>query len=125
MKTKIYTQHTEHSEWTNKLLFFRDELDIMQKRLEEVNSRNTGAAIRAEIEHFQNQMQIQRRNIEEIREKIRLDEAHLMDEIRKNKVAADHKSKEDHTEEREMMEAFERSFESLRKEFKTFLANRL
>ena len=33
MKTSIYNQHDEHTEWLSKLSFYGDEIVIMQKRI--------------------------------------------------------------------------------------------
>jgi hypothetical protein len=125
MKTSIYSQHHDHTDWLNKLSFYNDEISIMQKKLEEVNSRNTGADIRKKIEHFQNQLIIQKSNSDDLHRQIKREEKGLQDNIRKNPVASDHRTTEDHTGERTMMEGFEKNFNLFRKEFNAFLSERL
>lgn len=125
MKTSIYTQHHEHTEWLNKLSFYNDEITMMQKKLDEVNSKNTGSDIRKQIEHFQNQLIIQKSNSDKLRQHIKREEKDLQNNIRHNPVASDHRKTDDHTEERDMLEGFEKTFNLLRKEFNAFLADRL
>lgn len=125
MKTNIYTQHGEHVEWLNKLSFYKDDIGIMQKRLEEISAKNTGLDIRKEVEHFQNQFIIQHNVIDEIKHHIGLEEDEIQSAIKKNPVATDHKKTEDHTAEREMVENFESNFNKLRHEFILFLSKRM
>ncbi len=121
MKTSIYTQHFEHTEWLNALSFYKDELSIMKKRLEEIVNKNTDKEILAHAEHFQNQFIIQEKNIDDIKEEITIDEKKLAANVIHNPIATDHRKTEDHLVEREEVDAFEKNFEGLRKEFKTFL----
>ena len=53
----------QHNEWLRKLEFYKEDLDILEKRLLEVSDKNTSTEARAGIEHFQNQFMIQRKNI--------------------------------------------------------------
>ena len=125
MKTSIYDQHSEHTEWLKKLSFYTDEVKIMQERLEEISSKNSALEVRKEIEHFQNQLFIQTKNMDEMRRAIKLDEKVIVANISENPVASDHRKTEDHKEEREKIEAFESNFNGLRNEFKEFLAKRM
>jgi hypothetical protein len=63
-KAKIYDQHAENTEWTSKLNFYKDDIKIMTGRLEEVASKNSSKEVLAQVEHFQNQLIIQRNNID-------------------------------------------------------------
>ena len=125
MKTKIYNQHSEHTEWLNKLAFYKDEIGIIQNRLEEVGSKNTGKDVMLEVEHFQNQLMIQEENIHKISHHISRDEKQVEKNIMENPIASDHRKTEDHSEERAMVESFEKNFNELRTDFKTFLSKRL
>lgn len=125
MKTSIYSQHHDHSGWLNKLSFYNDEITVMQKRLEEISSKNTSAEIRKSVEHFQNQLIIQKNNSDNLRRHIKREERDLQSSIKKNPVASDHRTAEDHSGERSMVESFEKNFNLLRREFNAFLADRL
>lgn len=125
MKTKLFDQHSEHTEWTNRLAFYNDEIRIMQNRIDEISRKNTSKEILIEVEHFQNQMLIQARNIQDLRHRISAAETRVQESILANPVASDHRREEEHTEERDLFEAFEKNFNNLWQEFKTFSAKRL
>jgi len=122
MKTTIYSQHYEHTEWLNKLSFYVDEISVMQKRIEEIAQKNTAKEVKIKIEHFQNQLLIQRNNIDALKRHIKDDEKLLQVNVMKNETAVDHRKVEDHLAEREDVEGFENNFNNLRKEFNLFLA---
>src|SRR3954469_9614550 len=124
MKTNIFSQHSEHTNWQNKLSFYTDDLKVLENRLAEVSQKNTSTEIRKEIEHFQNQFIIQRENIHKISHHISGEEKQILTEIKKNPIASDHRKIEDHAEEREMVSSFELNFNNLRKEFNNFLSKR-
>jgi hypothetical protein len=122
MKTTIYSQHYEHTEWLNKLSFYVDEISVMQNRIEEIAKKNTAKEVKIKIEHFQNQLLIQKKNIDALKRHIKDDERLLQDNIMKNETAVDHRKIEDHLAERKDIEDFENNFNNLRKEFNLFLA---
>lgn len=122
MKTSIYNQHQEHSEWMNKLAFYKDEIPVMQKRIEEISSKNTGKDVGMKIEHFQNQLLIKASNISSLVHHIQRDEKVLQADIAANPTAVDHRKAEDHAEERNMVEDFEKEFNALRKDLNVFLS---
>jgi hypothetical protein len=124
MKTgeKIYTQHADHTEWLSKLKFYTDEISIMKGRLGELASKNSHQDVLAQVEHFQNQFIVQKNNIDEISHTIKLDESAIEKEVNKNIVAVDHREMPSHSKEKEAVDAFEKNFNELRAEFKTFAA---
>jgi hypothetical protein len=54
MKVSINSLHHQTSDWLRELEFYKVELGILRKRLEEVAAKNTATAIMAQVEHFQN-----------------------------------------------------------------------
>ena len=116
----IYTQHEENKEWTSKLSFYKDEIKILTGRLEELASKNTSSDVLVGVEHFQNQLIIQRNNIDEILHLVKLNEKVLIAEIIANPVAVDHRKLEYHLKEKDMVESFEKNFNELRTEFNEF-----
>lgn len=122
MKTGIYTQHQEHTEWLSKLSFYNDEILIMQERIEEIASKNTSKEVTMQIEHFQNQILIQKDNINTLKHDVERDEKKLQAIINENPVAVDHKKIEDHKVEIEGLVSFENNFNNLRKELDQFLS---
>lgn len=123
MKTeKIYTQHEENKEWSNNLLFYKDEIKIMEHRLEEIASKNSSKEILAQVEHFQNQLIIQKDHISRINHELNVDNDIISKEINKNSIAIDHRSISDHSNIRDNVKSFETIFSSLKTEFNVFLS---
>lgn len=123
MNTKPITElHIEHTEWLKKLDFYTDEIAVMRKRVEEIASKNTGKEILAQIEHFQNQLIVQKNNVDEIRHSIKDHETYLENRIKENPTASDHRSVNDHPKMRENVNGFEKVFNELRHEFNSFLS---
>jgi hypothetical protein len=114
--------HAEHKEWLNKLSFYKDDLTVMQSRLDEIASKNSSKDALVMIEHFQNQFKIQNEQIDILKHDINQHSANIESSISNNPVASDHRTMEDHAPERERMERFEELFTSLRKDLFGFLA---
>jgi hypothetical protein len=121
-KESIYKQHEENTEWMSKLNFYKDEIEILKGRLEEITSKNNAQEVLSQVEHFQNQWIIQRNNIDEISHQVKANEASLLEEINSNPVAVDHRKVEYHAQEQELVDSFEKNFNDLRQEFNTFSA---
>lgn len=118
----IYKQHEENTEWLKKLDFYKDEITILKGRLEELAQKNNAQEVLAEVEHFQNQFIIQRNNIDEIAHKVRENEQSLLEEIKSNPVAVDHRKMEYHAAEQDLVNSFEKVFNEVREDFNKFSA---
>jgi hypothetical protein len=124
MKTgeKIYTQHADHTEWLSKMKFYTDEIKILKNRLGEIADKNNRKDVLANVEHFQNQLIIQKNTIDEISHIINLEEYAIQKEIIKNPVAIDHREMKSNKEVKNNVDTFEKNFNELRADFKTFAA---
>jgi hypothetical protein len=125
MKTTTYTQHEEHKDWLNKLAFYRDETAVMQRRLDEINSKNTANEIRQEIEHFQNQIIVQKNNIDDLQHLVKHEEELIKANIQRNPKKAGRALQTEHLSTGEKVGRFEDNFNSLRKEYNIFLGKRM
>jgi hypothetical protein len=121
-KQTIYQLHEEHKIWLNKLLFYKDELSIMANRIAEIAQKNTAQEILALVEHFQNQVIIQKEQIDIINHDIKSHELFLEGAVINNPTAIDHEKFPDHENHRERMERFEKIFNDLRAELIRFLS---
>ncbi len=119
---KIYTQHSENTEWTNKLKFYKDELQVLKTRLEEIASKNNHEEVLKSVEHFQNQFIIQANNIDNISHEVKMNEEALMAEIKNNPVASDHRKVKYHSKQKDLVMSFEKNMNEIRGEFKDFAA---
>ena len=61
---------TDHGTWLGTLDAYRDEIQVLERRLAEVAARKTDFEARQGIEHFQNQFVVQRNNIDEARHRV-------------------------------------------------------
>jgi len=121
-QTPIFTQHAEHLEWLNKLLFYTDDLMIMQNRLDEIAKKSKEPDVMKSVEHFQNQFKIQHEQIDILKHDINAHEHILFENVEHNPTASDHRKVPEHPEHRQKVERFEELFASLRKEFMNFAA---
>jgi hypothetical protein len=119
---KIYDLHREHVEWLSKLSFYADEIKIMDRRIAEVVTKNNQKDILAEAEHFQNQLILQKEQIDILRHDIKKHEVVIETNIDANPIASDRRKLPDHKEQSAKMEMFEKIFTELRREFEKFLA---
>ncbi|MBN8692652.1 MAG: hypothetical protein J0L69_05615 [Bacteroidetes bacterium] len=119
---KIYELHEEHKEWLNNLAFYKDEIKVMQNRISEVASKNSSPEVLKQIEHFQNQLIIQRNNIDELCHSIKDHENYLENRVNENPTAVDHRKVNDHPKMRDSYTSFDKVFNELRKELNAFLA---
>ena len=118
----IYQLHEEHKTWLNKLLFYKDELSIMTNRLLEVASKNTSSEVLALVDHFNNQLIIQKEQIDILNHDIKSHESYLEAAVRKNVNDIEHAKFSDHKNHRESIAVFEKIFKELREELIDFLS---
>jgi len=112
----------EIEEWINKLKFYADEITLMKGRLSEIATKNSHQDVLTKVEHFQNQLIVQKNNIDELVHEIKADENRLEKEVNKNPIAVDHREMPSHVSEKEAIDSFEKNFNELRTEFKLFVA---
>ena len=117
--------HTEHMLWLNSLTFYKEEIGILEKRLEDVANRNTHTEVLAQLEHFQNQYIREREVIDELRHDVKQHENMLEKEVKDHPVAVEHRLFQDHTGLRERMDTFERLYKDLKKELFRWLEDRM
>lgn len=120
--TKITVLHAEHREWLNKLEFYKDDLVVLKRRLEEVAMKNNSREVMPMIEHFQNHFIIQRNEIDEFRHAIKEHENELEAAVNVNSTAINRQRLTDHPEMNDRMERFEKLFQEFRMELLKFVA---
>lgn len=124
-KKHINDLHFDHQEWLNRLRFYKDEIAIFEKRLEDIVRRNTTQEVMAELEHFQNQYIREREVIDELRHDIKQHENFLERESKERPTAIDHRLFADHAGLRDRMETFERLYGELKHELHRWLVKRM
>lgn len=121
-KKTIYQLHEEHKTWLNMLLFYKDELSIMGNRIAEIARKNTAMEVLSMVERYQNQLIIQKEQIDILSHEIRGHESVLEAAVKENPTAVDHQKFSDHPQLREKVEVFEKMFNDLRAELIRFLS---
>lgn len=123
-KTALITDlHRTNREWLNLINFYRDEVRVMEKRMSEIASKNTGKEVLANLEHFQNQVIIQKAHLDDMQGDIVQLEDIISDEIKKNQTAADHRRHAIPEKLNQDMEQFRKLFYELRKNFMEYMVN--
>lgn len=122
---KMEVLHQEHLEWLNKLDFYKDDIAILKRRIEEVASKNTGHDVMAMIEHFQNQLIIQRNELDEFRHAIKEHENEVEAAVKSNPTATNRQRLSDDPMLRTRMERYETIFNEMRMELYRFLSKSL
>ena len=112
----IVELHREHKLWLSKLLFYKDDLKIMQSRLNEIASRNNSRLVFVFFEKFENQFKIQNEQIDILNIEIKQHIYNIEDSIINNPIPSIHKEWDDHVEERNKMMRFEVLFSEFKNE---------
>jgi len=121
-KENLKFVHFEHKRWLIKLDFFKNELEIFEKMLEEVSVKNNAIDIRKKIEHFQNQFLLQNQRLAEVKHDVKKSESAIAKQLIDNSVAWERQSVKPEADLRLAIDTFDHLFTELKNEFKLFLA---
>lgn len=115
----------DQREWLNALAFYKEDITILEHRLEDIVRRNNQHEVMAELEHFQNRFIREREVIDELRHDIKQEENVLEKELRDHPVAIEHRYFTDHTDLRERYQIFEKLYRELKQELQKWLVKRM
>ena len=113
--------HHDQREWLNALTFYKEDITILEHRLEDIVRRNNKPEVMAQVEHFQNQFIREREVIDELRHDIKQEENVMEKEMKDHPVAIEHRYFKDHTELRDRFQTFEKLYRELKQEFQQWL----
>jgi hypothetical protein len=113
---------TDHASWLKAIAFYEEEFDILKERLMEIAQKNSGAAIMARVEHFQNQFIVQRNNMDELKHRIREHDLQVSTAARQHSGKMDTANDGVHNSIREQFMGIEKISNELRHEFNQFLS---
>ena len=119
--TSVPHLSTEHQDWLKAIDFYDNELDILEKRLTEVATKNTGIDAMKGVEHFQNQFIIQRNTIDELRHNINEHVHKTMVDAKDHGGRVETQQILEHGKVKEEFDVFEKVINELRDEFKLYL----
>jgi hypothetical protein len=123
MKTdNVTAAAAEHAEWLRGLDFYRDEVALLEERLLRLSQGRAYSDAAKDIEHFQNQLIIQRNNIDELAHAIREHMSRYGHAVATGDGRPAARLEEGHGPLREGYTAFEKVMNELRHEFNGFFA---
>jgi hypothetical protein len=93
MKTTLNTLHHQATDWKRELEFYNDELVILNKRLEEIASKNTDKDTMAKLEHFQNTFIMLKEEIDILKHDVQIREEHVESSVKSKPEHAGEKIK--------------------------------
>jgi septation ring formation regulator EzrA len=70
-KISITHMSNAHGDWLRGLDFYRDEIRILKNRLTEVAGKNSHPDVLKQVEHYENQFEIQSEDIHRLRQNIK------------------------------------------------------
>lgn len=113
--------HKQNGEWKVRLNFVRDEIATYKNRLSEVVSKNTETTILAPAEHFQNQFIRHNEVIDELLHDINAFEHKLVENVKENNIAVDHRKADVNENLVDRMEMFDKIYGELKQEYLDYL----
>jgi hypothetical protein len=121
---KINVKHVQnlHNEALRGLQFYKEEMNILQHRLEEITKDNTHIEVMRNVEHFQNQLIIQRNNMDELRHTIHEHLGLITHQLEKTSYFVSENADEAQTKLYEQYLSLELRINELRHEFNRFAA---
>ncbi|GAB2984153.1 hypothetical protein GCM10027049_22240 [Mucilaginibacter puniceus] len=102
--------------------FYKQELSIMQGRLEEIAADNTSKEVSQQVEHFQNQFLIHSNYLDEIKHRIKSDLKSIESQLHKTRVFVSEDTAVEYDNVNEQYITEEKLFNEMRHEFNRFAA---
>lgn len=117
--TQIYVGdlHHEHMMWLNTLNYRKEEVALLERRMEDIVRRSDEKEVMAELEHFQNQYIREREVIDELSHDIKIHDKLVTQEAKEHPIAVDHRNVVAHKLLKDRMATFEKLSSELRDEF--------
>ena len=121
---KINIEHFKNlnSDCLRGIEFYKQELGILNTRLEEIAKGNTSREAAEGIEHFQNQFIIHRNQLDELRHSLNANEHEISRQLQKSTVFVDATTANEHQILFDHYRTEEKIFNDLRHEFNQFAA---
>ena len=109
--------HFEHSQWQNEILFWKDEIQTFQNRLDELTNRWTDKKVLEQLDEFGKSFIVHKKHFDDYLEEINGHELNIAKHYEIHQNVIDIPDLKRHNEFREVM-AMERSiYNELKKEF--------
>jgi cell division septum initiation protein DivIVA len=125
MSTQKYLDdiHKENTQWLKDLDFAKDEIEIYRNSLGEITQKNTKTEVLAPAEHFQNQFIRHCEVIDELKHDIHVEEHKIVENVKANNVATDHRKVDENSALVNRMQQFDKIWNELKIEYTKYLKN--
>ncbi len=122
MKTTLNNLHHQNTDWLRELDFYKHEMSVLTKRLEEVAKANTAMAVAQQVEHFQNKFIIIDEQLDILTHDVKIKEQVLMQVVETKPEHIDEKAVVPDSEMQNRVNDLFKNIGDTRFEFNRFLA---
>jgi phosphoenolpyruvate carboxylase len=122
MKASLNSLHHQVTDWLRETEFYKQELAILQTRLEEVAAKNTAQEVLAQVEHFQNKFILNREQQDTLLHDLRKEASNLEEKIKGLLEHTNEKFTDVNEGMQNRMKTFAAAFADLRFEFNSFVS---
>ena len=113
--------HNEYQTWMRELIFYKEEIKIFERHLEDVITKNKQQNIAAQVEQFQNQFIREKEVIDELKHNLHGTEKQLAGFVKEiSGLGLESIKMDNHPNLREDMKTFRKIFNDLKSNFKLF-----
>lgn len=124
-KEYLTDAHANDLAWKNDLAFYKDDIIMLKKRLEEVSTKNSAKEIKMLVSHFENQLIINKEVIDQLLHDIGQRELQIAAEMKENSIAYEHRLNVRYAELNGKMSMYKKLFAEMKQSLNRFLADNL
>lgn len=122
MKDTISHLHIISKDWIREIQFYKSEIPLFRKRLEEIASDYTSSDVLAQVDHFENRLLIMRNHYDELLHDLNLKEQEILGKAAINPKYINAKMVEIDNKIIELIDYTANEFKNFKSEFYKFLA---
>ena len=121
--TTIPKLHNEYSSWMRELIFYKEEIKLFERQLEEVANKKLSMNTSAKVEQYQNQFIREKEVIDELKHKLNISERQLAGFVKEvSGLGLSNIRMDNHPNLREEMNIFRKIYGQLKQSFRNFEA---
>jgi len=120
-QAQLEALHSENLGWLKNLVFYTEDIKSMQSRIEDIASEYSSSEVMANIEHFQNQLEIQKKEYNILKHSLKNNQRLLLDALTNYGGLSSQIISVNHSRVKEKVIIFEKIINDLQVELKQFL----
>ncbi len=122
MKASLNSLHHQITDWLRETDFYKQEISILEKRLQEVAAKNNSQEVLAEVEHFQNKFILNKEQLDILTHDLNKEESVVEEKAKQTPEHINEKFVPVFDKMQERVKIFATGFADLRFEFNIFLS---